>query len=291
MRFTNYLLAAGLTASAFAAPVAVRDEDDSCDADYDESTTAVVAATTLPSSSAAVVAATSAKSSVATSAAVVASSASAAVVASATSAAVVASSAKAKAKAATVTSAASSSSSSTASGKLQWIGANESGAEFGSNLPGVEGTDYIFPSTTAIQTMIDGGMNIFRVPFLMERMAQGTMTATLDATYLASYKAVIEYITTAGAHAVLDAHNFGRYGGSVFTSTTDFGTFWANLATEFADNDNVIFDCNNEFHDEPTSTIFAELNQACVTAIRGAGATSQYIFVEGKFIILPLYFS
>lgn len=309
MRFTNFVLAAGLTASAFAAPVAVRDDDDSCVADYDETTSAaVVAQTTMPSSSAAVVAATSAKSSyVAPSSSAVASvkatSAASSVVASSSSsssiAAVVTSAAKSSAvatstKVAVANSAASAatSSGSTASKKLQWIGANESGAEFGEgNLPGVEGTDYTFPDTAAIQTLIDGGMNIFRVPFLMERMAQGTMTATIDATYLASYKKVIDFITAAGAHAVLDAHNYGRYDGTVFTSTSDFGTFWTNLATEFAGNDNVIFDCNNEFHDEPTSTIFAELDQACVTAIRGAGATSQYIFVEGKSITFELFLS
>ncbi|TGO20974.1 hypothetical protein BPAE_0251g00070 [Botrytis paeoniae] len=285
MRFTNFVLAAGLTATAFAAPVAVRDEDDSCVADYDETTSAaVVAQTTLPSSSAAVVAATSvapSSSAVKTSAAVIASSAASPVVAtSASSSPAVASSSKA----AVATSAASvaAASSSTTAGKLQWIGASESGAEFGqTNLPGVVDKDYTFPNTTAIQILIDGGMNIFRVPFLLERMAQSSITASLDATYLASYKEVIDYITAAGASAVMEAHNYGRYDSAIITSTSDFGAFWGKLATEFADNSKVIFDCNNEFHDEPTDTIYAELNQACVTAIRGAGATSQYIFVEG----------
>ncbi|KAF7907381.1 uncharacterized protein EAF01_004968 [Botrytis porri] len=279
MRFTNFVLAAGLTATAFAAPVAVRDEDDSCVADYDEtSSAAVVAQTTLPSSSAAVVAATSAalsSSAVKDSAAVASSAASP----------VVASSSAVSSAAAVATSASSSlaaTSSSTTAGKLQWIGASESGAEFGqTNLPGVVEKDYTFPNTTAIQTLIDGGMNIFRVPFLLERMAQSSITADLDATYLASYKEVIDYITAAGASAVMEAHNYGRYDSAIITSTSDFGSFWGKLATKFADNSKVIFDCNNEFHDEPTATIYAELNQACVTAIRGAGATSQYIFVEG----------
>ncbi|KAM0144694.1 hypothetical protein ACHAP3_000726 [Botrytis cinerea] len=284
MRFTNFVLAAGLTATAFAAPVAVRDEDDSCVADYDETTSAaVVAQTTLPSSSATVVAATTSvapsSSAVKTSAAVVqASSAASPVVASSSPAAT----SSAKAASSTKAAVAAASSGSTAAGKLRWIGASESGAEFGEgNLPGVVGTDYTFPNTTAIQTLIDGGMNIFRVPFLFERMAQSSITASLDATYLASYKEVIDYITAAGATAVMEAHNYGRYDNNIITSTSDFGTFWGNFATEFKDNSNVIFDCNNEFHDEPTATIYAELNQACVTAIRGVGATSQYIFVEG----------
>lgn len=125
------------------------------------------------------------------------------------------------------------------------------------------------------------GMNMFRIPFLMERIAQGTMTATLDADYLANLTTVVKYITDAGKHAVLDPHNYARYDGSIISSTSDFKTFWTNLATEFADNSNVVFDCNNEPHDMSTDTQTAELMQACIDGVRAAGATTQYIFVEG----------
>ena len=148
------------------------------------------------------------------------------------------------------------------------------------------GTDYIWPDTSSIQILMDKGMNIFRIPFLMERLAQGTMTASLDATYLADLTTVVNFITEAGGHAVVDPHNFGRYDGTVFTSTSDFQTFWINVATEFKSNDNVIFDCNNEFHDEPSNSLVAELNQACIDGVRAAGATTQYIFVEGT-VSLP----
>lgn len=43
----------------------------------------------------------------------------------------------------------------------------------------------------------------------------------------------------------------------------------------------MIFDCNNEFHDEPSNDLVASLNQACIDGVRSAGATTQYIFVEG----------
>ncbi|KUJ21983.1 glycoside hydrolase [Mollisia scopiformis] len=176
----------------------------------------------------------------------------------------------------------SSASSSASTGALEFLGVNESGAEFGStDIPGTLGTDYTWPNTSAIQILMDKGMNIFRIPFLMERLAQGTMTASLDATYLAALKTTVEFITTAGGHAIVDPHNFGRYDGTIFTSTSDFQTFWTNVATEFATNDNVIFDCNNEFHDEPSNTVVADLNQACIDGVRAAGATTQYIFVEG----------
>lgn len=115
----------------------------------------------------------------------------------------------------------------------------------------------------------------------MERLAQGTITSALDAAYLSGLQTVVSFITAAGAHAVLDPHNYGRYDGNVITSTSDFQTFWTNVATEFKSNDKVIFDCNNEFHDMPSNELVVALNQACIDGVRAAGATTQYIFVEG----------
>ncbi|CAG8148185.1 unnamed protein product [Penicillium salamii] len=185
-----------------------------------------------------------------------------------------------------------------------WFGTNEAGAEFGSgNIPGALNTDYIWPSTSAMQTLRTAGMNIFRVPFAMERLIPGTLTSSPDATYLASLKSVcednswiealeshhthndisqtVEFITSSGAYAVLDPHNFGRYYGNVITSTSDFAAFWKTLATEFASNEKVIFDTNNEYH-TMDQTLVLNLNQAAIDAIRAAGAKSQYIFVEGN---------
>ncbi|OQE24002.1 hypothetical protein PENFLA_c010G02765 [Penicillium flavigenum] len=163
-----------------------------------------------------------------------------------------------------------------------WFGTNEAGAEFGSgNIPGKLGTDYIWPSTSAIQTLRDAGMNIFRIPFSMERLVPGTLTSSMDATYLASLKSTVNYVTSSGGYAVVDPHNFGRYYGNIITSTSDFAAFWMALASEFASNDKVIFDTNNEFHSEDQDLVL-NLNQAAINAIRAAGAKSQYIFVEGN---------
>jgi endoglucanase len=71
-----------------------------------------------------------------------------------------------------------------------WVGVNESGGEFGSSIPGTLGTDYTWPDTSKIQTLRDAGMNIFRVPFLMERLVPSSMTGTPDATYLSDLKKV-----------------------------------------------------------------------------------------------------
>ncbi|KKY34461.1 putative glycoside hydrolase family 5 protein [Diaporthe ampelina] len=164
---------------------------------------------------------------------------------------------------------------------LKWLGVSESVAEFGTALPGTWGVDFYFPSTTTIDTLISEGYNIFRIPFMLERMALGSITAQLDSGYLNNLTSVVTHITGKGKFAVLDAHNYGRYNGAVITDTAAFGTFWANLATQFKSNANVIFDINNEYHDMD-QTLVLNLNQAAIAAIRGTGATSQYIFAEGN---------
>ncbi|BCR88133.1 putative extracellular endoglucanase/cellulase [Aspergillus chevalieri] len=163
-----------------------------------------------------------------------------------------------------------------------WVGANESGAEFGEdNIPGKLDKDYTFPNTTAIQTLRDSGMNIFRVPFLMERLVPDDMTGGVNAAYLKDLRKTIQFITESGAYAVLDPHNYGRYSGNIITNTDNFKAFWKTVAGEFSSNEKVIFDTNNEYHDMDQSLVL-NLNQAAINGIRSAGAKNQYIFIEGN---------
>ncbi|RWA11639.1 hypothetical protein EKO27_g3469 [Xylaria grammica] len=128
--------------------------------------------------------------------------------------------------------------------KFQFVGVNESGAEFGNAaLPGRLGKDYIWPDQNAIS--------------------------------------IVNFVTGKGAYAIIDPHNFGRYYGNIITDIDGFRAWWSTMAKRYASNDKVIFDTNNEFHDED-NTLVANLNQKAIDAIRAAGATSQYIFVEGN---------
>ncbi|KAH6724039.1 glycoside hydrolase superfamily [Leptodontidium sp. MPI-SDFR-AT-0119] len=274
MRFpTSFIAAAGLLASVFAAPIAEVDYD-GCDSEIPSSSAAAVISSPIATTSSVAISVTN---SIPTSTRIMVASLAAATVQIPSS--ISSSTTPSKTAAAAI---AASTGSSNSTGGLQWLGMNESGAEFGNtNIPGTLGTDYTWPLAASIDTLMGKGMNIFRIPILMERLAQGTMTAALDTRYLGDLSTLVTHITTAGAHAVIDAQNFGRYGGSAFTSTADFQTFWTNVATEFKSNDKVIFDCNNEFHDEPSNQLVADLNQACIDGVRAAGATTQYIFVEG----------
>jgi endoglucanase len=118
-----------------------------------------------------------------------------------------------------------------------------------------------------------------RIPYIVERMAP--VTYTPDPAYLAGIKAVVDHITFAGNYAVLDTHNFGSIGGKTLSFPADVVLYWQALAPAFADNPLVVFDCMNEWHNQPNYLVNTFL-QVCIDGVRSADATSQYIFVEGN---------
>ncbi|KAG9228309.1 putative endo-beta-1,4-glucanase B [Amylocarpus encephaloides] len=165
--------------------------------------------------------------------------------------------------------------------KFQWFGVNESGAEFGNGvLPGQLNKHYTWPPTSTVDTLIGRGMNAFRVPIMMERLIPTTMTGNLNYTYSQPMMQYLNYITSKGAYAILDPHNFGRYYGNVISDFSGFEAWWKTTAALFKDNDKIIFDCNNEPHDMGGVST-SRLMQACINGVRASGANSQYIFVEG----------
>ncbi|KAI1807730.1 glycoside hydrolase family 5 protein [Daldinia bambusicola] len=165
---------------------------------------------------------------------------------------------------------------------FQFTGVSESGAEFGNQaIPGRLGKDYTWPDHNAISTLIQKGFNTFRIPIMMERIIPEKLTGSVNETYAAGLDDIVKYITGQGAYAIVDPHNFGRYYNNIITDVAGFGAWWTTVAKRYASNEKVIFDTNNEFHDEDNALV-GQLNQAAIDAIRGAGATSQYIFVEGN---------
>lgn len=165
---------------------------------------------------------------------------------------------------------------------FMWTGVNVAGGEFGNkNLPGQLNKDYTWPDKGALDTLMRDGMNVFRVACMMERVVPSKMTGTVNETYFTGLADSINYITGKGAYAIIDPHNFGRYYDQIITDTAGFKAWWTTLAARFKDNEKVIFDTNNEYHDMD-NTLVARLNQAAIDGIRAAGATSQYIFVEAN---------
>jgi endoglucanase len=164
------------------------------------------------------------------------------------------------------------------------LGVNLAGAEFGSNVPGVFGTDYTYPTHAEIDYYAAKGMGVIRLPFLWERV-QRSEFAALDATELGRLDDVVNYATGKGLKIEIEPHNYG-YGfgaliGSVQTPNSAFADLWGKLAGHFQSNSGVIFGLMNEPHDQSASAWLGSAN-AAIAAIRGAGA-SQEILVPGSY--------
>lgn len=171
-----------------------------------------------------------------------------------------------------------------ASGRIAMIGVNEAGGDFGTNVPGVLGVDYTYPTDAEINYEISRGMNTIRIPFLAERIAANS-SGVLSQTLLAPFNAIVSYATSQGLTVILDDHDYGKYFGQTLGLGTaadgQFATFWANLAKYFAGNKHVVFGLNNEPHYQ-TPLQWESAAQKAVTAIRAAGAT-QPILVSGAY--------
>ncbi|KAJ1549254.1 hypothetical protein HK405_007077 [Cladochytrium tenue] len=187
-----------------------------------------------------------------------------------------------------VTSAASSatSSSSSTSGKVTYAGVNEAGLEFGMTIsgptsgtvPGTLGSTYYAPDATAVQHTVTRFANVFRLPFMWERL-QTSLYADFDSGYLATLQSAVSTITATGASVILDPHNYARYNGNV-VSGADLADLWTRLATLYGNNSQVIFGLMNEPHGIDTATWFSVAQQSA-NAIRSAGA-SNLILVPGN---------
>jgi len=166
--------------------------------------------------------------------------------------------------------------------KMKWFGINESGAEFGEkNFTGVYGKEYTWYDLNTIDKFMDEGMNMFRLNFLMERLTPNSLTGAFDPLYLGNLTEQVNHITSKGSYAMIQPHNYGRFLGNIITDTAAFKTWWTNVAAEYKDNDLVVFDTNNEYHDMDQQLVF-DLNQAAIDGVRAAGATKQYITPEGN---------
>ncbi|WP_208999297.1 glycoside hydrolase family 5 protein [Roseibium sediminis] len=160
-------------------------------------------------------------------------------------------------------------------------GVNIAGAEFGS-LPGVFGTNYIYPTDETLDHFAGLGVNTVRFPFRWERL-QTSLHAPFDADELGRLTDVVERITARGMKVVLSPHNFAEYGlhkiGTGNVTIEAFADFWARLAPLFANRDDVIYLLMNE-PIEVTAATWLEATNASIAAIRKAGA-SNMIMVPG----------
>lgn len=164
-------------------------------------------------------------------------------------------------------------------------GVNLSGGEFGSNVPGVYGVDYTYPTAADFAYFKGKGLNFIRLPFLWERL-QRTLNGPLDATELGRLDTVLGYAQAQGMYIMFEPHNFDRYQlngtdylvGSTQVPDTAFANFWQQFAQHYATQSSVYYNLMNEPHD--TGGHWPVSAQAAVDAIRSVD-TSHTIFIPG----------
>ncbi|KAJ3097506.1 hypothetical protein HK100_005344 [Physocladia obscura] len=173
---------------------------------------------------------------------------------------------------------------------LQYLGAAESGLEFGispsgvtGNVPGTFDKDYFAPNPIAMTRAVSEFSNLFRVAFAWERL-QTSLNATLNQTYLALIDNAVQTATSLGAVTILDVHNYARYQGSVIGGGTvtaaNLANLWVQLADKYKGNSLVWFGLMNEPTGIDSATWFAAA-QVSINAIRTTGSTNT-ITVPGN---------
>jgi aryl-phospho-beta-D-glucosidase BglC (GH1 family) len=167
----------------------------------------------------------------------------------------------------------------TATGGMNLIGVNIAGGEFGSKVPGVLGTDYIYPSTQEIDYYASQGMTAIRVPFLIERL-ENSPNGAFSQHDLQQLQSIVAYAATKGIDVILDPHNYGYAWGQEIlpgnTTEREYDTFMSRFAAAFKSDHNVIFGLMNQPHQQ-TPTQQAHINNDAIAAIRGVGATQELL--------------
>jgi endoglucanase len=157
-------------------------------------------------------------------------------------------------------------------------GANIAGGDFG-RVPGIYGTDYIYPTKAEVDYYADRGFNALRLPFLWERVQPEPYGSLEGAGDLDRIRQVVGWITARGMVAVLDLHNYGGRQvdgvltkvGSAALPASALEDLWVRLAKVFMDDERVWLGLMNE-PTGITAEAWKDVAQSVTNAIRRAGA-------------------
>lgn len=89
-------------------------------------------------------------------------------------------------------------------------GVNLAGLEFAHGAkPGTVNVDYAVPTNAEVDYFVGQGMNVFRLPFLWERL-QASQNASFVPVYQQYLTNFVSYATGKGAKVIIDPHNYAR---------------------------------------------------------------------------------
>lgn len=181
----------------------------------------------------------------------------------------------------------------------QFAGINIAGFDFGCSTDGTCNVPAVYPplknfdgannypdGVGQMQHFVnDDKLNIFRLPVGWQYLVNNNLGGTLNATNLAVYDQLVQGCLATGSYCIVDIHNYARWNGQIIgqggPTNAQFVSLWTQLATKYASQPKIWFGIMNEPHDLNVTT-WAATVQAVVTAIRNAGATSQYISLPGS---------
>ncbi|ORY12349.1 glycoside hydrolase superfamily [Clohesyomyces aquaticus] len=172
--------------------------------------------------------------------------------------------------------------------KVKYAGVNIAGFDFGCTTDGtcsLTGTNKpydIVQGANAVGQMNhfvkDDTLNTFRLPVGWQFLLNGNLGGTLNSNNVAQYDRLVQGCLNSGALlCILDIHNYARWNGKIVgqqggPTNAQLADVWKQLATKYGKNSKIAFGVMNEPHDMP----------AVVTAIRGAGATTNIILMPGQ---------
>lgn len=120
------------------------------------------------------------------------------------------------------------------------VGINLAGPEFGSDLPGVEGKNFGWPTAKSLDYWKSKGVRLIRLPIKWERL-QTKLMEDLDPTYAGGLKRTVDLIKERDMQVILDLHNYAAYRGVKSTPTgavpyESLADVWRRLAELYKDN-------------------------------------------------------
>ncbi|TWI52572.1 aryl-phospho-beta-D-glucosidase BglC (GH1 family) [Pseudomonas duriflava] len=110
--------------------------------------------------------------------------------------------------------------------QVDLVSLNLSGAGFAPHvLPGINGTNYIFPVESYFQQWSARGIKTMRFPIIWERL-QPKLGGPLDPTYVALIDRTFGYAQKHNVKIILDLHNYARYRGQIIgTSSVPYARY------------------------------------------------------------------